>query len=84
MPHWSDGRMRGWENSATEGIDPRTVQGTIKHGGGNFMPWGCMLWNGVGHMCRIDGGMDRHLYKDILQDYLQAVGRTLRAGPWIT
>lgn len=68
----SDGRLWGWENPGSEGIDPRTVQGTIKHGGGNIMLWGCMLWDGVGHMCRIDGGMDQHLYKDILEDYLHS------------
>ena len=35
------------------------------------MVWGCMLSDGIGHMCRIDGGMDKCLYKEILQDYLK-------------
>lgn len=34
------------------------------------MIWGCMTAEGVGHMCRIDRGMDAKLYVDILNDYL--------------
>ena len=32
------------------------------------MIWSCMSANGVGHMCRINGGLDAELYVDILAD----------------
>ena len=36
------------------------------------MIWGCMLWEGVGDACKIDGRMDGDLYIKILEDYLQS------------
>ncbi len=35
------------------------------------MMWGCMLWDGVGYACKIDGRMGGELYTKILQDELQ-------------
>ena len=35
------------------------------------MIWGCMLWDGVGNACKIDGRMDGELYANILDDELQ-------------
>ena len=42
----------------------------MKHGGGGVMIWGCMTSQGVGYLCKIDGTMDQHLYKSILEDEL--------------
>ena len=36
------------------------------------MVWGCMLWEGVGYACKIDGRMDGDLYLKILEEDLQA------------
>ena len=36
------------------------------------MVWGCMVWDGVGYVCKIDGKMDADLYVSILDDDLQA------------
>ena len=36
------------------------------------MIWGCMLWEGVGDSCKIDGRMDGDLYIKILEDDLQS------------
>ena len=36
------------------------------------MVWGCMLWEGVGDACKIDGGMDGDLYIKILEGDLQS------------
>jgi len=43
----------------------------VKFGGGSLMIWGCMLWDGVGNACKIDGRMDGELYTKILDDELQ-------------
>jgi hypothetical protein len=47
------------------------VEGTKKFGGGSLMMWGCMLWEGPGYGCKIDGRMDEDLYIKILDDELQ-------------
>jgi hypothetical protein len=52
----SDGRKWVWKR-AGEGLSDRLVQGTQKYGGGSLMMWGCMLWEGVGYACKIDGKM---------------------------
>ena len=67
----SDGRKWVWKK-AGEGLSNRLVEGTQKFGGGSLMVWGCMLWDGVGYACRIDGRMDGDLYIKILEEDLQA------------
>jgi hypothetical protein len=66
----SDGRKWVWKKEG-EGLSERLVQGTVKHGGGSLMMWGCMLWEGPGFACKIDGRMDGELYVKIMQDELQ-------------
>ena len=66
----SDGRKWIWKKTG-EGLNDRLVQGTVKFGGGSLMMWGCMLWEGVGFACKIDGRMDGELYTQILEDELQ-------------
>ena len=66
----SDGRKWAWKKSG-EGLSDRLVEGTLKFGGGSLMMWGCMLWEGVGFSCKIDGKMDGDLYVAILEDELQ-------------
>ena len=34
------------------------------------MIWGCMTAHGPGYMCKLQGKMDQHLYKQILEDEL--------------
>jgi transposase len=65
----SDGRKWVWK-TAGRSIQQQYVTGTVKFGKGSLMIWGCMTANGVGWMCRIDGGMDAELYTSILDDYL--------------
>jgi transposase len=67
----SDGRKWVWKK-AGEGLSDRVVEGTLKFGGGSLMVWGCMLWQGVGYACKIDGNMDGDLYINILEEDLQA------------
>jgi transposase len=66
----SDGRKWAWKR-AGEGLNDRLVEGTLKFGGGSLMMWGCMLWEGVGYGCKIDGRMNAELYTKILEDELQ-------------
>src|SRR6266487_641611 len=67
----SDGRKWVWKKPG-EDLSNRLVQGTVKFGGGSLMVWGCMLWDGVGYACKIDGRMDGDLYVKILEEDLQA------------
>jgi hypothetical protein len=66
----SDGRKWVWKEVG-EGLTDRQVEGTLKFGGGSVMMWGCMLWEGVGYSCRIEGKMDAELYCSILGDELE-------------
>ncbi|KAG1136550.1 hypothetical protein G6F37_012573 [Rhizopus arrhizus] len=50
---------------------------TVKHGGGNITLWSAITYAGVGWMCKINGNMDKTLYKKILEDELE---RTMEYG----
>jgi len=65
----SDGRSWCWIRDG-ESRQPHHVKQTVKHGGGSLMIWGCMTAHGTGFMCKIEGTMDQHLYKQILEDEL--------------
>jgi len=65
----SDGRKYAWKRDA-EPIQPRHVQKTVKHGGGNIKLWSCITYEGVGYVVKIDNTLDQHLYKEILKDDL--------------
>lgn len=53
-----------------ERLNPRYSKGTVKHGGGNVMVWGCFSGHGIGPIHKINGIMDRFVYKDILKDVM--------------
>ena len=64
-----DGQMWAWKRRG-EPLTARLVSPTVKYGGGGVMVWGCMSAQGVGHACRIDGGLDAELYTHVLSDEL--------------
>jgi hypothetical protein len=66
----SDGRNWVWKKNG-EKLSKRLVKGTRKFGGGSVMVWGCMMWDGVGYACKIDGRMNGELYVQILDEELQ-------------
>ena len=66
----SDGRQWAWIRSG-EQLQNHHVKLTVKHGGGNIMLWSAITYAGVGWMCKIDGNMDKTLYKEILEDELE-------------
>ena len=45
-----------------EALSDRLVEGILKFGGGSLRVWGCMMWEGVGNLVKIDGEMDADLY----------------------
>lgn len=63
-------RERVWCRSG-EALQDRHIQGTVKHGGGNVMVWGCFAWSGVGSLVKIDGIMTADSYINILQENLE-------------
>ena len=65
----SDGHRYAWKRDA-EKVQPRHVDKTVKHGGGNIKLWSCITFEGVGSIVKIDNTLDQHLYKDILKDDL--------------
>lgn len=65
----SDGRKWVWKHKG-EGLTERTVDETLKFGGGSLMIWGCMNYDGVAAMCKIEGNMDADLYTSILEEEL--------------
>lgn len=61
-----------------EGLSQRTIQPTIKHGGGSTTVWGAMTMQGVGRMCFIDGIMNVEKYVKILDQHLLPTARTYK------
>ena len=47
------------------------------------MIWGCMIYNGLGYMCKIQGTVDQHLYIKILREELQETIKYFDLNPKI-
>ncbi|KAG1360471.1 hypothetical protein G6F61_014374 [Rhizopus arrhizus] len=70
----SDGRTWTWIRSG-ESLKSHHVKMTVKHGGGNIMLWSAITYAGVGWMCKINGNMDKTLYKEISEDELDDLSK---------
>ena len=75
----SDGAQRVWRKRG-EAFNLSCTRGTIKHGGGSVMLWGCMAWNGVGKLEFTDETMNADLYNNILKRNLKSSAKSLRLG----
>lgn len=51
-------------------LDKANLKGTVKHGGGSVMVWGCMSAAGAGRLVFIEDKMDHKQYIKILQENL--------------
>ena len=51
-------------------LSPLYTLKTIKHGGGNVIVWSSFSWCGVGPLHRIQGTIDQHMYKEILENIM--------------
>lgn len=65
----SDGRHFVWRPKGQR-FNPKYTLKTVKHSGGSVMVWGSFHARGIGPLVRIDGIMDRFLYRDILSDHM--------------
>lgn len=52
-------------------LAPKYTCSTIKHGGGSIMVWGCFSSFGMGPLHRIEGKMDKFVYRDYLRNNLE-------------
>ena len=61
------------------------MQGTVKHGGGSIMVWGCMSSFGPGQLHQVEGIMNSAMYRDILRKHLLPSATSLFPAtfPWI-
>ena len=58
----SDGRSWYWIGDGGC-VGPQHVHQTVKHGGESVMIWRCIMAFGPGAWYKIEGRMDRHMYK---------------------
>lgn len=62
-------------------LDPKNLYGTVKHGGGHVMVWGCFAASGVGKLVFVEGNMEKMQYLRILKDNLKQSAEDLSLGP---
>ena len=70
---------RVWRKRNAE-YNPKNTIPTVKHGGGNFMLWGCFSAKGTGRLHHIEGRMNGAMYREILGDNLLPSVRALKMG----
>ena len=63
----SDGRTYVRRRTSEE-FDERCVTGTVKHGGGSVMIWGCISGDDKGMLVRVRGTMNQFQYLDVLEN----------------
>jgi len=62
--------------------NPKNTLPTVKHGGGNIIPWGCFSAKGTGQLHRIER-MDGAMYHEILANNLLPSSKNIEHGSWL-
>jgi len=75
----SDGRITVWRRKNEE-LHSKNLVGTVKHGGGGVLVWGCMAASELCNLVFIDGIMNHSLYLNILRDNLKLSAQNLGIG----
>ena len=75
-----DGRSWRWIGDIDR-VGPQHVYQNVKHGGESVMIWGCMTAFGLGAWYKIEGRMDRHLYKLIFENFLWSTIQNFNLDP---
>jgi transposase len=78
----ADGNQIVWREPGMR-LDPRYVETTVKHGGGNVMAWGCISSKGVGRLVFIEETMNKFLYSSILANNLRPSAELLGMSSFI-
>nr|XP_047145668.1 uncharacterized protein LOC124818682 [Hydra vulgaris] len=65
----SDGKQYARRPQNQE-LSPQYTLKTVKHSGSKVIVWGSFSWSGVGPLYRIQGTMDQHIYKEILENVM--------------
>lgn len=79
----SSRRGKIWR-SKNSAFEEKNVTGTVKHGGGSVMVWGCMAASGVGNLVFIENTMNKEGYLAILKENLApSVDKLMLPRSWI-
>jgi hypothetical protein len=76
-----DGRSWYWIGDEERG-GPQHVHHTMKHGNESAMIWKYMMAFGSGAMYKIVGGMNKQLYKFILENFLWSTLQNYNLDPY--
>ncbi|KAK3550598.1 hypothetical protein QTP70_000675 [Hemibagrus guttatus] len=68
---------RVWRRKNAE-LHPKNTMPTVKHGGGNFMLWGCFSAKGPGRLIHVKERMNGAMYREILSKNLLPSARALK------
>ena len=65
-----------------EELSVQTVFQTVKHGGGEIMIWGIMYIHGPGLVCKLEGHINQHYYREILEQNVCRMIQNFHFGPF--
>ena len=63
--------------------DPKYAVLIVKHGGGSIMVWGCFHRGDIGPIIKVEGTIDRFLYREILQTHMLSYAEDNLPVTWV-